>query len=91
MSEKTYRLLGSDGDTHTSTTPGALGGNAKHKIFGRLDCGAALSSVTRYGEAYTKHRVFFASEQAAIEAGFRPCGSCMHARYLEWKKSRANP
>jgi hypothetical protein len=91
MSEKIYRLLGSDGKTHESTTPGKLGGNAKHKIYGLLGCGAARSSVTRYGEAYTKHRVFFASEQAAIEAGFRPCGSCMHAEYLEWKKHQPNP
>jgi hypothetical protein len=85
-SGKTYRLLGSDGSTHESPTPGRLGGNAKHKIYGRLDCGAALSSVARYGEAYTKHRVFFASEEAAIGAGYRPCGSCMHAQYVEWKK-----
>lgn len=90
MSEKTYRLLGSDGQKHESTTPGTLGGNAKHKIYGRLDCGAARSSVARYGEAYTKHRVFFASAEAAIGAGFKPCGSCMHAEYLQWKQRQAD-
>lgn len=90
MSEKTYRLLGSDGQKHESTTPGVLGGNAKDKIYGRLDCGAALASVRRYGESYTKHRVFFADEEAAIGAGYRPCGSCLRARYVEWKQRQAS-
>jgi hypothetical protein len=91
MSEKTYRLLGADGQEHESTTPGVLGGNAKHKIYGRLDCGSARDSIGKYGESYTKHRVFFASEGAAIGAGYRPCGNCLRARYVEWKQRQASP
>jgi Metal binding domain of Ada len=87
MSKKTYWLLGSDGQKHESALPGTLGGNAKQRIYGRLDCGAALASVRRHGEAYTRYRVFFADEEAALGAGYRPCGSCLRARYVEWKAS----
>lgn len=45
-------------------------GNLRLKIFGRLDCG--------HGRRMKReNRVFFASEAAAREAGFRPCGHCM--------------
>jgi hypothetical protein len=88
MSEKTYWLLGSDGQKYERSTPGTLGGNAKAKIYGQLDCRSALASIARYGEAYTQHRVFFADEEAAIGAGYRPCGNCLHPRYAEWKKTR---
>ncbi len=88
MTKKTYRLLGSDGQNYETSTPGALGGNAKDKIYGRLNCGTALASIGRHGESYTKHRVFFADEEAAIGAGYRPCGNCLRRRYVEWKKAR---
>jgi hypothetical protein len=86
MNEKTYWLLGADGKKYESTTAGSLGGNAKAKIYGRLDCGSALATLRRYGPAYIKHRVFFADEGAAVAAGYRPCGNCMRARYRAWKK-----
>lgn len=63
MGEKTYQLLGADGQKHESTTRGALGGNAEHKIYGRLDCGSALASVNKYGDAYTKHRFSLPARQ----------------------------
>ena len=55
-----------------------LGGNRKLKIYGLLACksGQRMKSV---------NRVFFSSEQEAIEAGYRPCGHCMHTKYLNWK------
>jgi hypothetical protein len=34
---------------------------------------------------YAKHRVFFADEEAAIAAGYRPCGRCMPEEYAVWK------
>ena len=86
---KKYKLLGADGKFYFSEEKGTLGGNGKHKIYGRLDCPAALSSIKRWGEAYTKHRVFFKDEETAIAAGFRPCGTCMREKYLEWKKQTA--
>ncbi|AUX42329.1 metal-binding protein [Sorangium cellulosum] len=88
---KAYWLLGADGRRYESATPGALGGNAKAKIYGRLDCGSALAAIRGYGPAYTQHRVFFADEEAAIAAGYRPCGNCMRERFTAWKETRKAP
>jgi hypothetical protein len=77
-----YRLLQPDGSFVESDVPGALGGNATLRIYGRLDCESAVNSLQR---GYAKHRVFFANEEAAINAGFRPCGRCMHAQHTIWK------
>ncbi|WP_437737375.1 PD-(D/E)XK nuclease family protein [Sorangium sp. So ce1335] len=85
---KAYWLLGPDGHRYESMTPGTLGGNAKAKIYGRLNCGSALASIRDYGESYTRHRVFFADEDAAIAAGYRPCGNCMRARFVAWKEAQ---
>ena len=78
----TYRLLQPDGSFSTSEAPGTLGGNATLRIYGRLDCESAVNALKR---GYAKHRVFFANEQAAIDAGFRPCGRCMHESHAIWK------
>lgn len=83
---RTYTLLGSDGTTYQSDIPGTLGGNGKAKIYGRLDCGSALYALRRGG--YAQHRVFFADEQAAIAAGFTPCGNCMRAQYAAYKAAK---
>lgn len=58
-----------------------LGGNAKDRIYGRLDCaqGKRLDPATR---------VFFSDEAEAVAAGYRPCGSCMRAAYRGWKDAR---
>ncbi len=79
---KTYTLFGAGGFTQ-SQTPGTLGGNRSQKIYGRLDCPTALRYVAQ--GTYQKSRVFFADEAAAIAAGFRPCASCLKARYVVWK------
>jgi Metal binding domain of Ada len=80
---KTYTLLGSDRRPYSSATPGLLGGHRGSKIYGRLDCPAALRAIARGG--YVKNRVFFADEQTAIDAGFRPCGTCLPDSYRAWK------
>ena len=36
-----------------------------------------------------KHRVFFADEETAVAAGYRPCAVCMPERYAEWKRQHA--
>ncbi len=79
-----YILIGADGKPYESEIPGSLGGHKKLKIYGRLDC----PSATRYlakGQ-YRKHRVFFANEETAIAAGYRPCAICMPEAYSQWKK-----
>jgi hypothetical protein len=83
---KTYTLLGADGKFYQSPTKGALGGHRKDKIYGTLDCkGAARWIAKGY---YVKQRVFFANEQTAIAAGFRPCYECLREKYKEWKSNR---
>lgn len=77
-----YRLLQPDGTFAVSDEPGTLGGNMTLRIYGRLDCESAVNALKR---GYARHRVFFADEKAAIAAGFRPCGRCMHAQHAIWK------
>lgn len=82
--KKKWILTGTDGKSFESDVPGILGGHRKNKIYGRMDCPAALRALAR--GHYVKQRVFFADEETAIAAGYRPCGSCMKEKYLEWKR-----
>ena len=79
---KAYKLLGVDGNFYHSTIPGKLGGNSRLKIYGRLDCPSALRHLDK---GYPLIRVFFADEEVAILAGYRPCGHCMREKYKIWK------
>jgi hypothetical protein len=85
--KKQYTLIGPDGRPYQSDTPGTYGGNRQGKLYGRLDCPSALRAIARGG--YVKHRVFFADEETAIAAGYRPCALCLPERYAEWKARRA--
>ncbi len=87
-SEKVYTLTGVDSRPHRSPTRGLWGGHRGTRIYGRLDCPAALRAIARGG--YVKHRVFFADEATAGAAGFRPCGTCCKDRYQQWKTARLN-
>jgi methylphosphotriester-DNA--protein-cysteine methyltransferase len=51
-----------------------FGGNKQLKIYGTLQCG----SGKRLNKA---NRVFFGSEEEAIQQQFRPCGTCMRTAY----------
>jgi methylphosphotriester-DNA--protein-cysteine methyltransferase len=84
-SGRRWTLLGSDGAFYSSAARGTLGGHRHSKIYGRLDCRAALAAIARGG--YLKNRVFFANERSAIAAGYRPCAVCMPAEYARWKAS----
>lgn len=83
---KQYTLLRADGRPYLSDEPGTLGGNRRAKIYGRLDCPAALRALRQGG--YKEHRVFFADEETAIAAGYRPCGACLREKYVAWKAAR---
>ncbi|QIB32391.1 Ada metal-binding domain-containing protein [Ancylobacter pratisalsi] len=87
MTARTYKLLGGDGRVYQSEVPGLLGGHRQTKVYGRLDCPAALRAIARGG--YIPHRVFFADEATAIEAGYRPCAACLRETYRTWRI--ANP
>jgi hypothetical protein len=77
-----YTLIGSNGERYESSTPGQLGGHRRGKLYGRLDCPSALRAIARGG--YVKHRVFFADQQTAVAAGYRPCGVCLPQQHAAW-------
>jgi methylphosphotriester-DNA--protein-cysteine methyltransferase len=81
-----WRLIGADGRTYDSDRPGTLGGHRRSRIYGRLDCRAALRALA--GGRYRRDRVFFADEAVALAAGYRPCGVCMPDDYARWKADR---
>jgi len=56
-----------------------IDGNRKLKIYGALDCSSGKRMKV-------ENRVFFASIEEAIKAGYRPCGHCMHDDYIDWRK-----
>ncbi len=51
----------------------ALAGNRRLKIYGRLDCASGR-------RMQRENRVFFADEQEALRARYRPCGHCMRRK-----------
>ncbi|MGI5491089.1 Ada metal-binding domain-containing protein [Microtetraspora malaysiensis] len=81
---KVYTLLDADRRPYSSTMPGKLGGHSSSKVYGRLNCPAALRVMAK--GMYVKHRVFFADEATAIAAGYRPCGTCLPEKYQAWKR-----
>lgn len=81
-----YTLIGPDGRPFRSRAPGALGGHRRNRGYGRLDCPAALRWIAK--GHYVRHRVFFADEEAALAAGYRPCATCLPERYAAWKAGR---
>jgi Metal binding domain of Ada len=78
------RLIRPDGRAYESRVPGTLGGHRGRRIYGRLDCVAALRAIARGG--YVSQRVFFLNEADAQAAGYRPCGACLPDRYARWKE-----
>ena len=55
-----------------------MAGNSKLKIYGTLSC--------KSGKRMKKeNRIFFKTEDEAIELGFRPCAHCLHDEYVRWK------
>ncbi|WP_227983960.1 Ada metal-binding domain-containing protein [Nocardia spumae] len=84
-----YLLLGPDAVPYRSAVAGALGGHRRQRIYGRLDCPAALRALRRGN--YAAHRVFFADEATAVAAGYRPCARCLPEAYRRWKTVRATP
>lgn len=80
-----YTLTGSDRQPYPSATKGELGGHRAGRIYGRLDCPSALRAIARGG--YVANRVFFADEETARAAGFRPCAVCLPDRYAAWRRA----
>jgi methylphosphotriester-DNA--protein-cysteine methyltransferase len=83
---KTYTLLDQAGRPYQSPIPGTFGGHRGTKVYGRLDCPTALRLIAK--GHYVQHRVFFADEEAAVTAGYRPCGHCLRSQYRQWVVDR---
>ncbi len=81
-----YTLVGADGRPVVGTTPGTLGGHRRARLYGRLDCPSALRAIA--AGHYVTHRVFFADQDTAIAAGYRPCAICLPAEFDRWKHAR---
>ncbi len=84
VAERQYELIDSNRRSYLSETPGTFAGHRRLKIYGRLDCPSAARHIAK-GE-YVQYRVFFADEDTAVAAGYRPCGVCMKEAYKNWKK-----
>jgi len=54
------------------------GGNRRLKIYGTLSCSSGKRMKV-------ENRVFFETEQEAVNTGYRPCGHCMAEEYRQWK------
>ena len=88
VQKRVWKLIGPDGLPFESSVPGRVGGHRRTRIYGRLDCPAALRAIGRGG--YAADRVFFASVQDAISAGYRPCAVCLPDAYARWKAGDAD-
>ncbi len=79
-----FTLIWADGlFFYASSTPGTIGGHRLGRIYGQLNCRAAARALAR-GD-YARHRVFFfADEETARAAGYRPCAVCLRDRYRAW-------
>jgi len=86
VNPKLYTLLGADWRPYQGPARGALGGHMRSRVYGRLDCQAALRAIARGG--YVENRVFFADEKIAVSAGFRPCAVCLPESYAQWKAAK---
>lgn len=82
ISLRYFYLQNGEDITYISKEPGTIGGHYKLKIYGKLDCPSAARYLAK--GRYKNHRVFFADEKTAIEAGYRPCAKCMPNEYKKW-------
>ncbi len=88
IAARDYLLLDSDAVPYRSPIAGTVGGHRRQRIYGRLDCPAALRALRRGN--YAAYRVFFADEATAVAAGYRPCARCLPEAYRRWKSGRSD-
>lgn len=86
---RTYTLRGKDGRPYESSAKGLFAGHKVDRVYGRLDCPAAATAIRKGG--YLPFRVFFADEDDAVAAGYRPCAACLPSRYADWRTHHQVP
>lgn len=59
-------------------------GNKRLKIYDTLQCVSGKKMKI-------ENRVFFSCKNEAEALGYRPCGHCMKAEYLQWKNKENEP
>ncbi|HEX2627796.1 MAG TPA: Ada metal-binding domain-containing protein [Chitinophagaceae bacterium] len=59
-----------------------MAGYRPGKIYGTLSCASGKRMKI-------ENRVFFSSEQEAIDKGYRPCGHCLPGKYKLWKQKES--
>lgn len=77
-----FTLINGHNEATQSDQPGTFGGHKGLRIYGRLNCANALRWIAK--GHYVQQRVFFANEDTAKAAGYRPCGCCMKAEHKAW-------
>jgi hypothetical protein len=85
---QSWKLVGPDGKPYISAVPGTLGGHRRNRIYGRLDCPAALRAIARGG--YVPHRVFFLDLRARAGRWYRSCAVCLPMAYARWKAQQGD-
>src|SRR5262249_10697640 len=85
--KRTWRLIGPDGKPYERDVPGALGGHSGGRIYGRVNCPAALRALARGG--YVSRRGFFFDEGQAPGPRYPPCGACMPGRDVHWERGES--
>lgn len=58
-------------------------GHRPGKIYGTLSCSSGKRMKA-------ENRVFFRTEQHAIDKGYRPCGHCLPEKFQAWKTLQEN-
>ena len=77
-----YRVTRADGSVVDSGEPGRFAGITSTRIFGRLACPSGK-------RAKPANRVFFATWDDAVAAGFRPCQRCRPAPVDAYERDAA--
>jgi hypothetical protein len=82
MTARTYTLLDPDRQP-TRAQPAARSAAAGQAAYTAGSTARPLRAIARGG--YVSNRVFFADEQTAVGAAYRPCAVCLPDEYAQWK------
>ena len=81
MNQKLYTLTNEHNQEYQTTERGTVYGCKSTKIYGCRNCPAPKHAIGMG----TYKGVFFKDELTAIKAGYRPCGTCLKAKFNIWK------
>jgi hypothetical protein len=88
MSVKLYTLTGANDQPYSSPIPGTVGRHRRHRVYGRLDCPAALLAIAR-GRG-TNDRVSSPMKPLQSPQAIAPAGSAAPTGTSPGSKSRSD-